>query len=147
MPTTSDVLDQHLKCFGENDLDGVLADYSSDAVLFVPDKPLRGARTQSSRFSRLSVRSLPSPARRFRCGEQYVEGDSAYISVERRNRQQLYEAATDTSYCAGRERSWRSPLLGQVLPERWTPSAREPGTVTVQRMRKNKCRAPGKDAQ
>ena len=42
MPTTSDVLDQHLKCFGENDLDGVLADYSSDAVLFVPGKPLKG---------------------------------------------------------------------------------------------------------
>jgi 4-oxalocrotonate tautomerase len=30
MPTTGDVLDQHLKCFGENDIDGVLADYSSD---------------------------------------------------------------------------------------------------------------------
>jgi 4-oxalocrotonate tautomerase len=30
MPTTGDVVDQHLKCFGENDLDGVLADYSSD---------------------------------------------------------------------------------------------------------------------
>lgn len=35
MPTTGDVLDQHLKCFGENDLDGVVADYSRDAVLFV----------------------------------------------------------------------------------------------------------------
>ena len=32
MPTTFDV-ERHLKCFGENDLDGVLADYSSDAVL------------------------------------------------------------------------------------------------------------------
>jgi hypothetical protein len=30
MPTTGDVLDQHLKCFGENDLDGVVADYSLD---------------------------------------------------------------------------------------------------------------------
>ena len=42
MPTTGDVLDQHLKCFGENDLDGVVADYSSDAVLFVPGEPLKG---------------------------------------------------------------------------------------------------------
>ena len=42
MPTTGDVLDQHLRCFGENDLDGVVADYSSDAVLFVPDRPLKG---------------------------------------------------------------------------------------------------------
>jgi 4-oxalocrotonate tautomerase len=30
MPTTGDVVDQHLKCFGEHDLDGVLADYSSN---------------------------------------------------------------------------------------------------------------------
>ena len=36
MPTTEDVLHQHLKCFGENNLDGLLADYSSDAVLFKP---------------------------------------------------------------------------------------------------------------
>ena len=32
---TSDVLDHHLKCFGENDIDGILADYSTDAVLFI----------------------------------------------------------------------------------------------------------------
>src|SRR5713101_7522968 len=67
MPTTSDVLDQHLKCFSDNDLDGVVADYSSDAVLFVPGKPLRD-RTQSSLFSRLSLRNLQSQARRCRCG-------------------------------------------------------------------------------
>jgi hypothetical protein len=42
MPTTNEVLDQHLKCFGENDLDGVLADYSSYAVLFIPGRPLKG---------------------------------------------------------------------------------------------------------
>ena len=42
MPTTGDVLDQHLKCFSDNDLNGVVADYSSDAVLFVPGKPLKG---------------------------------------------------------------------------------------------------------
>ena len=42
MPTTGDVLDQHLKSFGENDLDGVLADYSSDAVLFVPRQTAKG---------------------------------------------------------------------------------------------------------
>ena len=42
MPTTGNVLDQHLKCFVENDLDGVVADYSPDAVLFVPDRPLTG---------------------------------------------------------------------------------------------------------
>jgi ketosteroid isomerase-like protein len=42
MLSTADVHDQHLRCFGENDLEGVLADYSSDAVLFVPGEPLKG---------------------------------------------------------------------------------------------------------
>ena len=42
MVSTSDVLDRHLKSFGEYDLDGVLADYSSDAVLFTPTGPLKG---------------------------------------------------------------------------------------------------------
>ena len=36
MPTTSEVVDQHMKAFAERDLDGVLADYSPDAVLFIP---------------------------------------------------------------------------------------------------------------
>ncbi len=35
MTTTSDVLDNHLKCFGENDLDGVLYSYSSYIMLFI----------------------------------------------------------------------------------------------------------------
>ena len=42
MVSTSDVLDHHLKCFAEYDLDGVLADYSSDALLFAPTGPLKG---------------------------------------------------------------------------------------------------------
>lgn len=42
MSRTSVVLDSHLKSFAEGDFDGILADYSSDAVLFVPTGPLRG---------------------------------------------------------------------------------------------------------
>ena len=39
MVSTSDVLDRHLKSFAEYRLDGVLADYSPDAVLFTPSSP------------------------------------------------------------------------------------------------------------
>ena len=38
MASTKDVLDHHLKCFGEGNLEGILTDYSSDAVLFVPGR-------------------------------------------------------------------------------------------------------------
>jgi ketosteroid isomerase-like protein len=42
MASTKNVLDHHLKCFGEGNLEGILADYSSDAVLFMPTGPLKG---------------------------------------------------------------------------------------------------------
>ena len=43
MASTKDVVDHHLKCFGERDLKGILFDYTPGAVLFTPDGPLRGA--------------------------------------------------------------------------------------------------------
>jgi ketosteroid isomerase-like protein len=42
MTSTKDVLDHHIKCFGEGDLKGILSDYAPDAVLFTPDGPLKG---------------------------------------------------------------------------------------------------------
>ena len=42
MASTNDVLDHHIKCFGEGDLTGILSDYAPDAVLFTPDGPLKG---------------------------------------------------------------------------------------------------------
>ncbi len=42
MASTNNVLDHHLKCFGESDLGGILADYSRNAVLFMPSGPLKG---------------------------------------------------------------------------------------------------------
>jgi ketosteroid isomerase-like protein len=50
MLSTSDVLDRHLKSFTEHDVEGVLADYSSDAVLFVPTGPLKGRDAIRSLF-------------------------------------------------------------------------------------------------
>lgn len=38
---TKDVLEHHLKCFGERDLKGILSDYAPGAVLFTSDGPLR----------------------------------------------------------------------------------------------------------
>ena len=43
MASTKEVLDHHLKCFAEGDLEGILFDYAPGAVLFTPDGPLKGA--------------------------------------------------------------------------------------------------------
>ena len=45
-----DVLYHHLKCLGEGDLEGVLADYSPDAVLFMPSGVLKGPDEMKAMF-------------------------------------------------------------------------------------------------
>jgi ketosteroid isomerase-like protein len=95
MPTTDEVLDQHLKCFGENDLDGVVADYSSDAVLFVPDRPLRG-REAIKPFFQAFFAEFAKPGASFSMRQRYVEGEYAYILWSAETADNSYEAATDT---------------------------------------------------
>jgi hypothetical protein len=41
MSSTQEALDHHLDCFGRGDLDGILAHYSSTAVMFTPRPPER----------------------------------------------------------------------------------------------------------
>jgi ketosteroid isomerase-like protein len=95
MPTTGDVLDQHLRCFGENDLDGVVADYSSDAVLFVPDRPLKGPAAIKP-FFQAFLAEFAKPGASFSMRERYVDGEYAYILWSAETADNSYEAATDT---------------------------------------------------
>ena len=95
MPATNDVLDQHLKCFYENDLEGVLADYSSDAVLFIPGRPLKGPNAIKPFFQAL-LSEFAKPGASFSMREQCVEGDYAYILWSAETADNSYEAATDT---------------------------------------------------
>ena len=48
--STSDVLDRHLKAFAEYDVDAVVADYLSDALLFAPNGPLKGPTRNQAPF-------------------------------------------------------------------------------------------------
>ena len=95
MVSTSDVLDRHLKCFAEYDLDGVLADYSSDAVLFVPTGPLKGPGAMKPLFQGL-VSEFAKPGSSFTMKLRCVEGDYAYIIWTAETVDSSYEFATDT---------------------------------------------------
>jgi hypothetical protein len=53
MASTEEVLDHHLKCFGEGDLKGILSDYVPGAILFTPDGPLRGVDAMRPLFQAL----------------------------------------------------------------------------------------------
>jgi ketosteroid isomerase-like protein len=95
MPTTNDVLDQHLKSFGNNDLNGVLADYSTDAVLFIPGRSLKGPDAIKSFFQAL-LSEFTKPGASFSLRQQCVEGDYAYILWSAETADNSYESATDT---------------------------------------------------
>ena len=116
MTTTSDVLDQHLKCFSENDLDGVLADYTSDAVLFVPDGPLRGPDAIKPFFQAFFA-EFAKPGASFSMHQRYVEGDYAYILWSAETADNSYEAATDT-FVVQNGKIVAQSFAGKVTPKR-----------------------------
>ena len=92
--STSDVLDRHLKCFAEYDLEGVLADYSSDAVLFVPTGPLKGPNAIRPLFEGL-ISEFAKPGSSFTMQQRCVDGDHAYILWTAETADNSYEFATD----------------------------------------------------
>ncbi len=95
MLTTNDVVAQHLQCFYEKDLEGVLADYAPDAVLFIPGRSLKGVDAIKPFFQAL-LAEFAKPGTSFSMREQRVEGDYAYILWSAETADNSYEAATDT---------------------------------------------------
>jgi ketosteroid isomerase-like protein len=95
MLSTNDVLDRHLSSFAERDLDGVLADYSSDAVLFSPAGPLKGPDAIRPLFQTL-VSEFAKPGSSFTLRLRSIEGDYAYIIWTAETADNSYEFATDT---------------------------------------------------
>ena len=93
--STTEVVNRHLRSFAASDVDGVLADYASDAVLFVPGGPLKGTRAIRPLFEAL-VAEFAKPGSSFTMQQQSVEGDHAYILWTAETADNSYEFATDT---------------------------------------------------
>src|SRR5436309_15662204 len=74
MASTKDVLDHHIKCFGDGDLKGILSDYAPGAVLFTSDGPLRGADAIRPLFEAM-IAEFGKPGATFSMKKQSVEGD------------------------------------------------------------------------
>ena len=100
MQTTNEVVDQHLRSFYEKDLDGVLADYSEDAVLFIPGRSLRGPDGIRPFFQSFFA-EFAKPGASFSMRQQSVEGDYAYILWNAETADNSYESATDTFVVRG----------------------------------------------
>jgi len=90
-----DVLDRHLKSFGEGDLKGILSDYAPGAVLFTADGPLKGADAIRSLFHAM-ITEFGKPGAAFSMKQQFVEGEYAYILWSAETADNVYELGTDT---------------------------------------------------
>lgn len=95
MAATKDVVDHHLKCLGELNLDGIMIDYSSDAVLFTPGGSMKGREAIKS-FFHAALTELAQPGTSFSIQRQCVEGDNAYLLWNAETGDNVYEVATDT---------------------------------------------------
>ena len=94
MNTTREVLDRHLKCFGEGNLEGILADYAATAVLFMPDGPLKGAAAMRPVFEAMFT-EFGKPGTAFAMKQLSVEGDYSYALWSAETADNVYEMATD----------------------------------------------------
>jgi ketosteroid isomerase-like protein len=95
MASTKEVLDHHLKCFVEGDLEGILSDYAPGAVLFTSDGPLKGAEAITPLFQAM-VAEFGKPGATFSLEQQFIEGDYAYILWSAETVDNVYEMGTDT---------------------------------------------------
>ncbi len=78
MRSTAKVLDHHLKCFAARDMDGVLADYSADAVFFGLEGALRGSNAIKPVFERMFA-EFAKPGASVARKQRLIEGEYACI--------------------------------------------------------------------
>jgi ketosteroid isomerase-like protein len=93
--STKDILNHRLKCFGEGDLEGILVDYSPDAVLFMPTGLIKGVDAIKLVFQHI-LSEFTKPGTQFALQQQCVEGDYAYIRWNAETPDNMYDAGTDT---------------------------------------------------
>ncbi len=116
MTHTKDVLEGHLRSFFEKSVDGLIADYAPDAVLFIPGQPLLGPTAIKPFFESL-VSEFSKPGATFLLREQWVEGDYAYILWSAETADNWYETATDTFVIRGGKIVAQS-FAAKIVPKR-----------------------------
>jgi len=116
MASTKDVLDHHIKCFGDGDLKGILSDYAPGAVLFTPDGPLRGAGGIRPFFQAM-IAEFRKPGATFRMKEQFVDGSYAYILWAAETPDNVYELGTDT-FVVQDGKIVAQSFTGKITPKR-----------------------------
>lgn len=116
MVSTKAVLDHHLKCFGESDLEGILSDYAPDVVVFTPDTTFRGVDAIKPLFQAFFV-EFGKPGAAFEMKRESVEGDYAYIVWAAETADNIYEIGSDT-FVIRNGKIVAQSFAGKIAPKR-----------------------------
>ena len=114
--STRDVFDHHVRCFGEGDLDGILADYSANAILFTPNGPLKGTDAIRPFFEAL-LAEFGQPGTAFSMNVVSIEGEFAYCLWTAATADNVYELGTDT-LVVREGRIVAQSFAGKITPKR-----------------------------
>jgi ketosteroid isomerase-like protein len=93
--TTEEILQRHVKCLFEGDLEGIVSDYWADAILCTPNGPLKGHDPIREFFSGL-IKEFGQPGTTFSMQLQSIDGDFAYSLWSAETADNVDEMATDT---------------------------------------------------
>jgi ketosteroid isomerase-like protein len=93
--STEDVIENHIRRFREGNIEGVLDDFSPDAILFTPAGPLRGKSEIQALFQNL-LTEFGKPGASDTVHTAIFEGDYAYLIWNGETADNYYEFATDT---------------------------------------------------
>jgi len=116
MRSTRDVIDNHLKSFGERNLNGILSDYAPGAILFTPQGPLKTAEAIMALFQAL-ITEFSKPGSSFTLQHLSVEGNYAYILWTAETADNVYEMVTDTFFVRNGKTEVQS-FAGKIVPKR-----------------------------
>ena len=114
MRSTRDVIDNHLKCFGSRNLEGILSDYSASSVLFTPMGVLKGPDAIKPLFERM-LTEFAKPGASFEMKQLTVDGEYAYIVWSAETAENVYELGTDTFYVQNGKIAVQS-FAGKITP-------------------------------
>ncbi len=114
--STEAVLGHHLASFGAGDLEGILADYATDAVFMTPNGVLRGTDEIEGLFTGL-FEEFGKPGATFEMAHSVVEGDYAYIIWSAETPDNVYEYATDT-FVIRNGKIVAQSFAGKIVPKK-----------------------------
>jgi hypothetical protein len=95
MRSTKRVIDNHVHCFCERDLEGILSDYAPQAILFTPAALLKSTDAIRPVFETM-IEEFGKPGSKFSLDHLSVEGDYGYILWTAETADNVYELVTDT---------------------------------------------------